>query len=66
MSKQNYDYDDYYDNVYIAGWKDAMDVMQEKLKKEQELTDQLQTMVLLLIEKNKELSKKYLDISNRS
>jgi len=62
MSKQNFNYD----KVYTAGWKDAMEVMQEKLKKEQELTDQLQTMVLLLIEKNKELSKKYLDISNRS
>ena len=62
MSKQNFNYD----KVYTAGWKDAMEVMQEKLQKEQELTDQLQTMVLLLIEKNKELSKKYLDISNRS
>jgi hypothetical protein len=62
MAKQNFNYD----KVYTAGWKDAMEVMEEKVKKEQELTDQLQTMVLLLIEKNKELSKKYLDISNRS
>ena len=54
MAKQNFNYD----KVYTAGWKDAMEVMEEKVKKEQELTDQLQTMVLLLIEKNKELSKK--------
>jgi len=54
MAKQNFNYD----KVYTAGWKDAMEEMQEKLEKEQELTDQLQTMVLLLIEKNKELSKK--------
>ena len=54
MAKQNFDYD----KVYTAGWKDAMEEMQEKLKKEQKFTEQLQTMVLLLIEKNKELSKK--------
>jgi len=54
MAKQNFDYD----KVYTAGWKDAMEEMQEKLKKEQEYTEQMQTMVLLLIEKNKELSKK--------
>ena len=54
MAKQNFDYD----KVYTAGWKDAMEEMEEKLKKEQELSDQLQTMVLLLLEKNKEISKK--------
>ena len=47
-----------YDKIYTAGWKDAMEEMQEKLKKEQKCTEQLQTMVLLLIEKNKELSEK--------
>ena len=47
-----------YDKIYTAGWKDAMEEMQEKLKKEQKFTEQLQTMVLLLIEKNKELSEK--------
>lgn len=61
MSKKNFNYD----KVYTAGWKDAMEVMQEKLQKEQELTDRLQTMVLILIEKNKELNKKTLDILNR-
>jgi hypothetical protein len=54
MAKQKFDYD----KIYTAGWKDAMEEMEEKLKKEQELSDQLQTMVLLLLEKNKELSKK--------
>jgi hypothetical protein len=43
-----------YDKVYTAGWKDAMEEMQEKLKKEQEISDQLQTMVLLLLEKLKD------------
>ena len=54
MAKQNFDYD----KIYTAGWKDAMEEMQEKLKKEQKCTEQLQTMALLLIEKNKELSEK--------
>ena len=54
MAKQKFDYD----KTYTAGWKDAMEEMEEKLKKEQELSDQLQTMVLLLLEKNKEISKK--------
>ena len=54
MAKQKFDYD----KVYTAGWKDAMEEMEEKLKKEQELSDQLQTMVLLLLEKNKDLSKR--------
>ena len=50
MAKQNFDYD----KVYTAGWKDAMEEMQEKLKKEQEISEQLQTMVLLLLGKLKE------------
>jgi len=50
MAKQNFDYD----KVYTAGWKDAMEEMQEKLKKEQKYTEQLQTMVLLLLEKLKD------------
>ena len=54
MAKQNFNYD----KIYTAGWKDAMEEMQEKLKKEQEISEQLQTMVLLLLEKNKEISKK--------
>jgi len=54
MAKQNFNYD----KVYTAGWKDAMEEMKAKLAKEQEFTEQLQTMVLLLLEKNKELSKK--------
>ena len=40
-----------YDKVYTAGWKDAMEEMEEKLKKDQEISEQLQTMVLLLLEK---------------
>jgi len=50
MAKQNFDYD----KIYTAGWKDAMEEMQEKLKKEQEISEQLQTMVLLLLGKLKE------------
>jgi hypothetical protein len=50
MAKQNFDYD----KVYTAGWKDAMEEMQEKLNKEQEISEQLQTMVLLLLGKLKE------------
>ena len=50
MAKQNFDYD----KIYTAGWKDAMEEMQEKLKKEQEISEQLQTMVLLLLRKLKE------------
>jgi len=53
MAKQNFDYD----KVYTAGWKDAMEEMQEKLKKEQKYTEQLQTMVLLLLEKLKDNEK---------
>ena len=54
MAKQNFDYD----KVYTAGWKDAMEQMEEKLKEERELSDQLQTMVLLLLEKQKETESK--------
>jgi len=54
MAKQKFDYN----KIYTAGWKDAMEEMEAKLAKEQEFTEQLQTMVLLLLEKNKELSKK--------
>ena len=54
MAKQNFDYD----KIYTAGWKDAMEQMDEKMKKSQEEADQLQTMVLLLLEKNKDLSKR--------
>lgn len=53
MAKQNFDYD----KVYTAGWKDAMEEMEEKLKKEQKNSDQLQTMVLLLLEKLKDKEK---------
>ena len=53
MAKQKFDYD----KVYTAGWKDAMEEMQEKLKKEQKYTEQLQTMVLLLLEKLKDNEK---------
>ena len=56
MAKQNFDYD----KVYTAGWKDAMEEMQEKLKKEQKCSEQLQTMVLLLLEKVKEQDDKLL------
>ena len=56
MAKQNFDYN----KIYTAGWKDAMEEMQEKLKKEQKYTEQLQTMVLLLLEKIKEQDAKIL------
>ena len=54
MAKQNFDYD----KIYTAGWKDAMEEMQEKLDEERKITEQFQAMALLLIEKNKELSEK--------
>jgi len=54
MAKQKFDYD----KIYTAGWKDAMEEMEEKLKKERELSGQLQTMVLLLLEKQKETESK--------
>ena len=53
MAKQNFNYD----KVYTAGWKDAMEEMQEKLAKEQEYTEQMQTMVLMLLGKLKEIDK---------
>ena len=56
MAKQNFNYD----KIYTAGWKDAMEEMQEKLKKEQEFTEQLQTMVLMLLGKLKEKDAKLL------
>ena len=49
-----------YDKVYTAGWKDAMEEMQEKLTKEREISEQFQTMVLLLLEKLKEKDAKLL------
>jgi hypothetical protein len=56
MAKQKFDYD----KIYTAGWKDAMEEMEEKLKKEQEISEQLQTMVLLLLGKLKEKDAKLL------
>ena len=53
MAKQNFNYD----KVYTAGWKDAMEEMQEKLAKEKEISEQFQTMVLILLEKLKEIDK---------
>ena len=61
MAKQNFDYD----KVYTAGWKDAMEEMQEKLKKEQEYTEQMQTMVLILLEKVKEKDNSLQNLINR-
>ena len=56
MAKQNFDYN----KIYTAGWKDAMEEMEAKLAKEQEFTEQLQTMVLMLLEKIKEQDAKIL------
>jgi len=56
MAKQNFDYD----KVYTAGWKDAMEEMEEKLAKEKEISEQFQTMVLMLLEKIKEQDAKIL------
>ena len=56
MAKQNFDYD----KVYTAGWKDAMEEMQEKLAKEKEISEQYQTMVLILLEKLKEIDLEYI------
>ena len=50
MAKQNFDYD----KVYTAGWKDAMEEMQEKLNEERKVSEQFQAMVLILLEKVKE------------
>jgi len=54
MAKQNFDYD----KVYTAGWKDAMEEMEAKLAEEQKISNQMQTMVLLLLEKIKEMEVK--------
>jgi uncharacterized coiled-coil protein SlyX len=54
MAKQNFDYD----KVYTAGWKDAMEEMEAKLVEEQKISNQMQTMVLLLLEKIKEMEVK--------
>jgi len=54
MAKQNFDYD----KVYTAGWKDAMEEMEVKLAEEQKISNQMQTMVLLLLEKIKEMEVK--------
>ena len=61
MAKQNFDYD----KVYTAGWKDAMEEMQEKLTKEQEISEQFQAMVLLLLEKVKEKDNSLQNLINR-
>ena len=61
MAKQNFDYD----KVYTAGWKDAMEEMQEKLTKEQEIFEQFQAMVLLLLEKVKEKDNSLQNLINR-
>jgi uncharacterized coiled-coil protein SlyX len=56
MAKQNFDYD----KVYTAGWKDAMEEMQQKLNEERKVSEQLQAMVLMLLEKIKEQDAKVL------
>ena len=61
MAKQNFDYD----KIYTAGWKDAMEEMQEKLKKEQEISEQLQTMVLMLLQDRKEKEDSFQKLLNR-
>ncbi len=61
MAKQNFNYD----KVYTAGWKDAMEEMQEKLAKEQEYTEQMQTMVLMLLGKLKEKEDSFQNLLNR-
>ena len=54
-----------YDKVYTAGWKDAMEEMQEKLKEEQKCTEQFQAMVLMLLEKVKEKDNSLQNLINR-
>ncbi len=61
MAKQNFDYD----KIYTAGWKDAMEEMQEKLTKEREYTEQLQTMVLMLFQDRKEKADSFQKLLNR-
>ena len=50
MAKQNFDYD----KIYTAGWKDAMEEMQQKLDEERKITEQFQSMVLMLLQAKKE------------
>ena len=50
MAKQNFDYD----KIYAAGWKDAMEEMQQKLNEERKVTEQFQAMVLMLLQDRKE------------
>ena len=61
MAKQNFDYD----KVYTAGWKDAMEEMQQKLNEERKVSEQLQTMVLMLLEKVKEKDNSLQNLINR-
>jgi len=50
MAKQNFNYD----KVYTAGWKDAMEEMQEKLDDVKKENEQLRTMLLLYIDWKKQ------------
>ena len=54
MAKQNFDYD----KIYTAGWKDATEEIREKLAKEPEIPEQFRAMVLMLLEKQKEQTRK--------
>ena len=46
MPKQNFDYD----KIYTAGWKDAIEEMQEKfLAKESEIPEEVRTKALILL-----------------
>jgi len=61
MAKQNFDYD----KVYTAGWKDAMEEMQQKLNEERKVSEQFQAMVLMLLEKVKEKDNSLQNLINR-
>ena len=54
-----------YDKVYTAGWKDAMEEMQEKLNEERKVSEQFQAMVLMLLEKVKEKDNSLQNLINR-
>ena len=54
-----------YDKVYTAGWKDAMEEMQEKLNEERKVSEQYQAMVLILLEKVKEKDNSLQNLINR-
>ena len=54
-----------YDKVYTAGWKDAMEEMQEKLNEERKVSEQYQAMVLMLLEKVKEKDNSLQNLINR-